>query len=131
MDFTRLTQGEKIAGLSGIALLLIMFIFKWFGLKAGVGGFTAEGETRNAWGSYGFFDIVLFVTVVAAVGFVFISASRERSWAAGRRQRGGRRPGGPLGRADRDQHHQPAGFRAWTYRARASIRPGRSASGSG
>ncbi len=74
MDFTRLTQGEKIAGLSGIALILIMFIFKWFGLKAGIGGFTAEGS-RNAWGSYGFIDIVLFVTVAAAIGLALISAS--------------------------------------------------------
>ncbi len=78
MDFTRLTQGEKIAGVSGIALILIMFIFKWFGLKvsgdAGGFGFTVEGS-ENAWGSYGFIDIVLFITVVAAVGLALISAS--------------------------------------------------------
>ena len=74
MDLTRLTQGEKIAGVSGIALILIMFIFKWFGLKAGVGGFSVEGS-RNAWGSYGFIDIVLFITVVAAVGLAAIKAS--------------------------------------------------------
>ena len=75
MDLNRLTQGEKIAGVSGIALILIMFIFKWFGLKAGVGGFSVEGS-RNAWGSYGFIDIVLFITVAAAVGLALISASQ-------------------------------------------------------
>ena len=75
MDFTRLTQGEKIASVSGIALILIMFIFDWFGLKAGVAGFTAEGS-RNAWGSYGFIDIVLFITVAAAIGLALISASQ-------------------------------------------------------
>ena len=75
MDFTRLTQGEKIAGVSGIALLLIMFIFDWFGLKADVSGFTAEGS-RNAWGSYGFIDIVLFITVAAAIGLALITASQ-------------------------------------------------------
>ncbi|MEK6271291.1 MAG: hypothetical protein AABM42_01410 [Actinomycetota bacterium] len=75
MDFTRLTQGEKIAGVSGIALILIMFIFDWFGLKADVSGFTAEGS-RNAWGSYGFIDIVLFITVAAAIGLALISASQ-------------------------------------------------------
>ena len=74
MDLNRLTQGEKIAGGSGIALILIMFIFKWFGLKAGVGGFAFEGS-RNAWGSYGFIDIVLFITVVAAVGLAALKAS--------------------------------------------------------
>ena len=76
MYFTRLTQGEKIAGVSGIALILIMFIFDWFGLKADVAGFTAEGS-RNAWGSYGFIDIVLFITVAAAVGLALISASES------------------------------------------------------
>ena len=30
MDLTRLTQGEKIAGVSGIALIRLMFIFKRF-----------------------------------------------------------------------------------------------------
>jgi hypothetical protein len=78
MDFARLTPGEKIAGVSGIALILIMFIFKWFGLEVsgdlGGLGFSAEGS-RNAWGSYGFIDIVLFITVIAAVGLVLISAS--------------------------------------------------------
>ncbi len=78
MDLTRLTQGEKIAGVSGIALILIMFIFKWFGLKAGVGGFTVEGS-RNAWGSYGFIDIVLFITGVAAVGLAALAASETET----------------------------------------------------
>jgi hypothetical protein len=76
MDFTRLTQGEKIAGVSGIALFLIMLIFKWFGVKVTGGGLTLEGETRNAFGAYGFFDIVLFVTVAAAIGLALISASQ-------------------------------------------------------
>src|SRR3954451_4840562 len=76
MDLSRLTQGEKIAGVSGIALILIMFIFKWFGLKAGVGGFSVEGS-RNAWCSYGFIDLVLFITVVAAVGLAALKASES------------------------------------------------------
>ena len=49
MDFTRLTQGEKIAGVSGIALILIMFIFKWFGLEvSGSAGGFAFGRARLA-----------------------------------------------------------------------------------
>ena len=79
MDLTRLTQGEKIAGVSGIALILIMFIFKWFGLKVGVTGFGSVEGSRNAWGSYGFIDIVLFITVVAAVGLAVIKASEAEA----------------------------------------------------
>jgi hypothetical protein len=79
LELTRLNQGEKVAGISGVALFLIMIIFKWFGLKASAGipggpSFSAE-ITRNAFGSYGFIDIVLFVTVIAAVGLALIKAS--------------------------------------------------------
>src|SRR5438105_13728596 len=74
MDLTKLSNGEKIAGVSAIALIIIMFAFKWFGLKAGVGGFSVEGS-KNAWGSYGFTDIVLFVTALAALAMVYFSAS--------------------------------------------------------
>jgi hypothetical protein len=78
MDLTRLTQGEKIAGVSGIALVLIMFIFKWFGLEAGAEGFagTVEGGTENAFGAYGFFDLVLFITALAAIGLALVRASQ-------------------------------------------------------
>ena len=78
MDFTRLSQGEKIAGVSGILLILIMFIFDWFGLKfdAGAGAFSVSAEgARNAWGSYGFTDVVLFITALAAIGLALIAAS--------------------------------------------------------
>jgi hypothetical protein len=83
MDFTRLSQGEKVAGVSGILLILIMFIFKWFGLESGVsvgvpgvGVFPGMGEgSRNAWGSYGFIDIVLFITALAAIGLALLAAS--------------------------------------------------------
>jgi hypothetical protein len=79
MDFARLTQGEKIAAVSGVALILIMFIFKWFGLEVSgsTGGFAfSAGGSENAWGSYGFIDIVLFITVAAAIGLALISASQ-------------------------------------------------------
>jgi hypothetical protein len=79
MDLTRLTQGEKIAGVSGIALILIMLIFKWFGVKVSGGALSVEGGTRNAFGAYGFFDIVLFITVVAAVGLAALEASETEA----------------------------------------------------
>src|SRR5256885_13689461 len=73
MDLTRLTQGEKIAGVSGIALILIMFIFDWYGVE--VGGQSVPGSGVNAWEAFSFVDIVLFITGVAAVGLVLIRAS--------------------------------------------------------
>src|SRR5690242_8620852 len=82
MDVNRLSQGEKIAGASGIALILIMFIFKWFSLSVssgglgGVPGFSAE-VSRNAWGSFGFIDIILFITALAAIALAYTSASGQ------------------------------------------------------
>ena len=84
MDFTRLNQGEKVAGASGVLLILIMFIFKWFGLKftGGAGAFAVSVEgSRNAWGSYGFIDIVLFITALAAIGLALLAASDHRPTA--------------------------------------------------
>lgn len=78
MDVSKLTQGQKIAGASAVALLLIMFIFDWFGYEA-AGGFGLSGELggRNAWGAFSFIDIVLFVTVVAALAMVYFAASGQ------------------------------------------------------
>jgi hypothetical protein len=80
MDFTRLTQGEKIAAVSGVALILIMLIFKWFGVEAtgefGALSATVDVDSRGAFGSYGFIDIVLVITVAAAIGLALISASQ-------------------------------------------------------
>jgi hypothetical protein len=78
LDFTVLNRGEKLAGISGILLILIMLIFDWFGLKfsggSGTFGVAVEGG-RNAWGSYGFTDIILFITGLAAIALAVTAAS--------------------------------------------------------
>jgi hypothetical protein len=70
LDFAVLNRGEKIAGVAGVLLILIMFIFDWFGPK----GATDLGGT-NAWESYGLTDIILFLTALAAVGLAVLAAS--------------------------------------------------------
>src|SRR4051812_33232658 len=70
MDFVVLNRGEKIAGIAGALLILIMFIFDWFGPK----GATDLAGT-DAWESYGFTDIVLFLTALAAVALALLAAS--------------------------------------------------------
>jgi hypothetical protein len=67
-----------IAAASGAALLIIMFL-PWFGLGGQLGdafqqaqdlGFAPNVDTNaNAWQSFSFIDIVLFVTVIIAIGF--------------------------------------------------------------
>ena len=74
MDTNRLRTGELIAGVAGIALLLIMFIFNWYGLADVPDEF--EGGL-NACEAYGFIDIILFITVVVAVGLAASTAMAQ------------------------------------------------------
>jgi hypothetical protein len=73
MDLSRLRTGEKIAGAAGIALILIMFIFDWYGLK---GASDLGGE--NAWEAYSFIDIILFLAALSGIALAFVSGSQTR-----------------------------------------------------
>jgi hypothetical protein len=77
MDINRLSLGDKIAGGAAIALLLIMFIFKWFGVEAeqNIAGIDSS-ITWNAWQAFSFIDIILFITILAALGMAYVHASR-------------------------------------------------------
>jgi hypothetical protein len=78
MDVNRLSMGDKIAGGAAIALLLIMFIFKWFGIEVegNVAGFDFGGSTSwNAWASFSFIDIILLITILTTLGMVYMRSS--------------------------------------------------------
>ena len=76
MDLTRLGMGEKVAGISGILLILFMFVLSWFGIKVGppilAPGIEVE-HLANAWDSYGVTKVVLLVTGVGAVGLALLA----------------------------------------------------------
>ena len=80
MDTNRLNQGEMIAAVSAILLLLIMFIFSWFGWggdiadQADAAGFDTGW---NAWQSFGFIDIILFITILVAIGGAVMTANAQ------------------------------------------------------
>jgi hypothetical protein len=76
MDINKLTTGEKIAGISAVVLFISMW-FAWFGFDnpaaaLGIGG---GSITFNAWESFDFIDLILFLTVVVTVGSVVAKAS--------------------------------------------------------
>jgi multisubunit Na+/H+ antiporter MnhF subunit len=82
MDVNRLSQGEKIAGVSAILLFISMF-FAWFGFDTGVEEIQSQfgidvgptSFTFNAWESFDFIDLILLLTVVVAVATVALRAS--------------------------------------------------------
>lgn len=68
MDIASLTKGQKIAGASAIALLLIMSVFDWFG---------DDFVGLSAWQSFQFIDLVLLLAAVAAIALAVTGARSE------------------------------------------------------
>jgi hypothetical protein len=84
MDIDRVRRGELIAGISAVALFIIMFL-PWFGFDVGGNvedvanqfGVSVPDANFTAWESFDFIDIVLFVTVIVAVAFAAASAMSQ------------------------------------------------------
>jgi hypothetical protein len=72
MDVNRLSTGEKVAGISGLALLIIMFLFSWFSLED-----IPEGGL-NAWESFSLIDLALLLAVIAGIALAVTAASQSR-----------------------------------------------------
>jgi hypothetical protein len=69
-----------IAAVSALLLLIVMFIFTWFSVDIGstdLLGAAGVDTGANAWQAFGFIDIVLFVTILVAVGGAFMSANAQ------------------------------------------------------
>jgi hypothetical protein len=75
-DRNRLSQGELIAGISAVLLIIFMF-FDWYGAKASgsIGGVhvsqTASGGA-DAWEAFSFIDILLFLLALVTVAIVLL-----------------------------------------------------------
>lgn len=68
-----------IAAVSAIALLIIMFVFDWFSVDVGDDALGIGVDTgANAWTAFSFIDIVLFVTILAAIGLALMAANAQR-----------------------------------------------------
>ncbi|HEU4703120.1 MAG TPA: hypothetical protein VFS37_11625 [Conexibacter sp.] len=76
-DISRLRRGEKIAAVAAVVLFILMF-FDWYTVSVSgglLGGLSVGG---SAWQSFGFIDIVLLVTILAAIALAVLTAT-ERS----------------------------------------------------
>jgi hypothetical protein len=66
VDTSKLSLGDQIAAVSGIALLIFMFL-PWYGVDANAGAVTIS-ESANAWETLSFIDILLFLIALVAIG---------------------------------------------------------------
>ena len=79
MDLSRLRQGEKIAGIAGILLLVFMFL-PWYGLGGQLGQFGAAAGIDtdvSAWGAYDLLDLLLFLIAAVAIAQAVLTASQN------------------------------------------------------
>ena len=118
MDAGRLRPGETIAGVSGVALLIIMFL-PWFGFDLGSAAqdianslgvsvnVDVPNANFNAWESFDFIDLILLLTVIAAVSTAIMSRVGDRRRPPDRRERARRRPRDPLDRVGSLPDHRP------------------------
>lgn len=74
-----------IAGVSAVLLFFVMFLIDWFGVGGGTID-TGLGEVNvgdlggaNAWQSFGFIDIILFVTIGAAIAVAVMAANASNA----------------------------------------------------
>ncbi len=78
MDTTKIRFGEAVAAGSALLLFIIMFL-PWYGYSAkGTSslGFSVSAN-RSAWQAYGFIDLILFVTIIAALGMAVLSMTQR------------------------------------------------------
>jgi hypothetical protein len=74
MDLDKLSNGEKIAGVSAILLFIFMF-FDWFTAEVSGGGSFSASEGGSAWDALDNIPIFLVITIVAALGVVALRLS--------------------------------------------------------
>jgi hypothetical protein len=72
MDVYSLGTGERVSAISAIVLFFVMFVFNWFTIDGVPSGFD---NGANAWQAFGFIDLILLITIAAAIGVAAMAAS--------------------------------------------------------
>ena len=75
LDISRLRRSDRIIGVSAIAFLIFLFIFKWYGGSASssVGG-VSFSSSANGWHTFTNSRWIWLITIVVALASVAISA---------------------------------------------------------
>src|SRR4051794_26318723 len=79
MDVSKLSPGQRIAGIAGGLLLIDMFL-SWYSLNL-PGGSEAQASrlgidtSYSAWQAFGFIDIVMLVAIVAAIALAVVAVT--------------------------------------------------------
>jgi len=78
MDFSKLRTGELIAGISGVLLLITIFLFDWYGVGGAIGEFASAAGVDtgvNAWNALDVVRFLLILTALAGIGLAVLGAT--------------------------------------------------------
>ncbi len=67
MDTSKLSVGDQIAAVSGIVLVVALFL-PWYGVEVDLGGIATGSASATAWEALDFIDILLFLIALVAIG---------------------------------------------------------------
>ncbi len=79
MELSRLRQGDLVAGIAGVVLLVVMFL-DWY---AAGGNATFQGQDIdislgfNAWQAFSITDLILALTALSGIALAVLTASRR------------------------------------------------------
>jgi hypothetical protein len=75
MEASTVRRGEIIAGLSGVALIIVMFL-RWFDVPATATVFGPGDTSANAWDAFDFVDVIWLITALMAIALGLVSLSQ-------------------------------------------------------
>jgi hypothetical protein len=75
MDTTKLRLGELVAGVSALVLFIVMFL-PWYGASVKAGPISVSSDA-NAWNAYSLIDLILLVSIIAALGMVILAMTQR------------------------------------------------------
>lgn len=73
----RLLHGERLAAVSAVALLVVMFAFKWFGVDGIPGRTRSLVWTEDAWNGLTLIRWVMLLTILVAAASPFLHATQR------------------------------------------------------
>ena len=79
-DTTRLRMGEIVAAVGGVLLFVFMFFFSWYGVGGAIGSFAESfgvKATVDGWNGHSVLRWLMLLTIVAALGLAFLTATQR------------------------------------------------------
>jgi hypothetical protein len=67
VDTSKLSVGDQIAAVSGVVLLISLFL-PWYGIEVNIAGLGGGSATASAWEALDLIDILLFLAALVAIG---------------------------------------------------------------